>query len=222
MQSKKRVEKRFLIASLVLALCGFASWQGLVAARTSGDRRWTLIFACACACLLFATVQSIALPLIRQIKDDSHGKPPHEMRNGTTARGDYVARFSLQDRLIAVLLAASLALITAYLYLHPAPLLMRIVSSGIFIALVIVAYRFNFTAVRFTSEEITVRLLPFNPYSEGYSNIASVQAQPGNLHIRFSDGRRLNLWSGLGDSTTVRAILEKRVDVLPSVARWAW
>jgi hypothetical protein len=221
MQSKKRIEKRFLIVSLMLAFCGFASWRGLVAARDSGDREWTLIFACACVSLLFATVQSIALPLVRQIQNGSDRKSSLRMRNGKTERGEYIATFSIQDRVVAVLLAGAFALITAYLCLHPTPLLMRILSSGILLALVLVAYRINFTAVRFTNQQITVRLLPFGPYSELYTNVASVQAQPGNLHIRFSDGRRLNLWSGLGDSTTVRAILEKQVDVLPSVARWA-
>lgn len=52
-------------------------------------------------------------------------------------------------------------------------------------------------------------------YSESYGSVTAMHAQPGNLRIQFTDGKNLNLPSGLGDSARIAAILEKHVKVWP-------
>ncbi len=108
-------------------------------------------------------------------------------------------------------------LITTYLCGHFFPIYMQCISLAMLVTLFWIAYRFSFTTVRFTSKQITVRLFPFNPYSESYDDVESLRAHPGNLRIRFADGRRLNLWAGLGDAAKIAAILQRRVEVLPQV-----
>jgi len=208
---------RFLFLSAALALCGLASWRGLVVARNSSDSRWTLVFGFMCLFLLLATVQSVALPLIRRLKNSAPGTTGHGAQNGLD-HGEYVAKFSTQDRMVALLLVGAFILITAYLCTHPVPLYMRCVSVGMLAILLWIAYRFSFTTVLFTSNQITVRVFPFGPYSESYRDVASLSAHPGNLRIRFADGRSLNLWAGLSDAAKVTAILERRVEVQPKVA----
>jgi hypothetical protein len=216
---RQKGQTRFPFLVGALALCGLASWQGLVATRAIGDRKWTLAFGFMCTLLLLATVQGIAVPLIRRL----------ESRAGTTAvdnarnrldHGDYIAKFSIQDRLGVTLLVGAFILITAFLCIHPVPLYMRGASGGMLAVLLWIAYRFSFTTVRFANKRIIFRLFPFDAYSESYTDITSLRAQPGNLRIGFADGRRLNLWTGLGDAALIVAILKNRVEVLPKVAGW--
>jgi hypothetical protein len=205
---------RLQFLSGALALCGLASWVGLVEARNSGDSMWTLIFGMMCVCLLLATVQSIALSLVRRVQS-SPRRLAIDSAQHLMEHGEYIAKCSTHDRVVAVLLVGAFVLISGYRCIHPVPLYMRCVSVGMLAMLVWIAYRFLFTTVRFTSKRITIRIFPFNPYSEYYSDIVSVRAHLGNLRIRFADGRSLNLWAGLGDAVKIIAILERRVEVLP-------
>jgi hypothetical protein len=218
-QPRQKKSIRFLFLSTALALCGLASWQGLVTARNSGDSEWTLIFGFVCLFLLLATVQSVALPLIRRLENSPHKTAGDSAQHGLD-HGEYIAKFSTQDRAVALILLGAFMVITAYLFIHPAPLYMRCVSVGMLTILLWITCRVSFTIVRFTSTQITVRIFPFGLYSESYSDVASLSAQPGNLQIRFGDGKSLNMWAGLGDAAKIAAILERRVEVLPKVADW--
>jgi len=218
---KQRRGTLFLFLSGALALCGLASWQGLVVARASANSKWTLVFGFMCVFLLLATVQSIAIPLIRLLEGPPRGTVVGGTQHGLE-HGEYIARFSTQDRVVATLLVGTFILITTYLCIHPVPLYMRCLSVGMLAMLLWIAYRFSFTTVRFTNKQISVRMFPFGPYSESYSDIASLRVHPGNLRIRFADGRSLNLWAGLGDTAKIVTILESRVEVLPKVGGLPW
>jgi hypothetical protein len=100
---------------------------------------------------------------------------------------------------------------------HQTPLLTRTISSAMSCFFFWYAYRVCFTAVRFTSQEITIRIIPFVCFSEKYSDIAALRAGRGNLQIRFTDGKAINMWSGLGSSEHVVSILLNKTEVLPTI-----
>lgn len=209
-------EKLFLFLWVSLALSGLASWRALITARASGDRTWAVIFAWLCVLLLLVTVHSVAVSLIRRFERRKviESAPPFEERD------EYVAAFSAQDRAVATILVTAFALIGLYLYTRPEPLIFRCVSAGILAGLLWVAWRFWFTEVRFAGDRITARIFPFVCYSASYSDILSVRIHPGNLRIRFLNGRVLNLWSGPGDPARITGILSARVEIAPEIVRW--
>jgi hypothetical protein len=97
-------------------------------------------------------------------------------------------------------LVAGLASIIIFFIYRPAslPIWMWVALNGIFSLNCSYAYRVCFTIVRFTSEEISIRIAPFIHFSEQNSDITELKAKTGNLKVLFEDGKAMSLRSGPG------------------------
>jgi hypothetical protein len=211
---KITIRKVNLIRSAIFALLGVVGWWGTVTSR--GDRGEQSFFAFLWALSVVGATGFLAIPLMQQISERS-SRPDAADSPWPIVHGDYVARHSIRDKMISACLAAAGALITTFLFYHQTPLLTRTISSAMSCFFFWYAYRVCFTAVRFTSQEITIRIIPFVCFSEKYSDIAALRAGRGNLQIRFTDGKAINMWSGLGSSEHVVSILLNKTEVLPTI-----
>jgi hypothetical protein len=215
MLEKNVVSSRSARRMPVFPICGgvgtLASWEGLVRSRLNGISRWTHLFAFMCAFLGFATILSIAIPLVKRV-EEARSRRNLKGSSPELDHGDYIARFSRGDCFAVVVLAICFAIVTAYLCTHPVPNYMKYISSVMLAILLWVVYRYLFTTVRFTRKQITVHIYPFRPYAESYEAIAALQPRLGSLQLRFNDGRNLNIWAGLGDPETIVRLLKERIE----------
>jgi hypothetical protein len=211
---KIRIRKMPLICSATFALSGVVGWWGTVSNR--GNRDEQLLFALLWGLSTIGATGFLFIPLMHQLSERS-SQPEAADSSLPILHGDYVARHSIGDKIVSICLAAAVALITTFFFYHRTALSTRIVSSAMFCFLVMYAYKICFTAVRFTNQEIAIRIIPFVRFSEKYSNITELRAGRGNLQIRFTDGKTINMWSGLGDPGKVASILMHKTEVLPKV-----
>ena len=146
------------------------------------------------------------------------GKSEGPASHGYADRGEYVARHAVGAKITILCLVAGFASIIIFFLCHPAslPIWMWAALAGVLSLNCIYAYRVCFTAVRFTSEEISMPIAPFIHFSERYSDITELKAKTGNLKVRFKDGKAMSLWSGLGNFNEFASILMEKTDVLPS------
>jgi hypothetical protein len=209
------LRKLHFVMCATFACAGLASWQGLVWSRHS-DHHLVGLFAIVCLICLFGAVQSIALPLaFKHSKSSSHALRADPLNTARTDRGDYVATFSIGEKIKYLCLVAALALVAGFLIRHSTPWLMLLIIGALLTVNCILAYRVCFTTVRFSSQEISIRIVPFVHFSEPYSDITAIHAKIGVLKLRFAGGRSMSLWSNLGDSTKILSILMRNTDVLP-------
>jgi hypothetical protein len=210
-QPKRKSGPRFVLLGGIFALCALVSWHGLGVAQNNHNRTRALAFALTCGFSSVAAVLSVEFPLMRRV-ERSHRRKATDVSAPCLGDGEYIAKFSSQERATLIVLLGAFALLTVLLWTHSSPLYLRYALAGMLLLLVWAVCQ-SFTTVRFTNEEITARVFPFRPYSEAYSNIASVQAYPRKLRLNFADGKKLDLWPGLGDPATITAILASRVEV---------
>ena len=215
--AKPALRELHFVLCATFTCVGLASWQGLVWSRHSDHRNLVGLFALVCLICLFGATQSIALPLVYKHRDKSSRHALRTERlNAVRTDGDYVANFSTGAKITYLCLSAALALATGFLFYHSAPWLMRVAIGALLIVNCISAYRVCFTTIRFSSQEISIRIVPFVHFSEPYRDITAIQAKAGILKLRFADGRSMSLWSDLGDSDEIVSILMRNTDVLPS------
>jgi hypothetical protein len=208
------IRKIHLIWGATFALLGVAGWWGTVSNR--GNRDEQLVFALLWAFSAIAAIGCLAIPLMHQLSERSSRAEAADF-SSPILHGDYVARHSIGDKIISVCLVAALALLTTFFLYHRVALLNRAISSAMLCLLVLYAYRICFTTVRFTNQEITIRVIPFVRFSERYIDITELRAGRGNLKIRFTDGKTVNIWSGLGEPGRVVSILMEKTEVLPRI-----
>jgi len=186
------------MASTALALGAVGGWFGLVYAREHGNYGTLLWWGYLTLGLAVGSTLCIAVPLARRV----------EARVGSGAKlhrpkGEYVARYSMQDRVIAVILAILFGGLTVFIVLRSNRMLMQVVAVTIFCGLVANVLHVIATRVQFTDDRITARLAWFRSISEPYTAVKKLRSMPGTVRIQFSDGRSLKLHPGLGDPDRV-------------------
>ena len=137
---------------------------------------------------------------------------------GQANHDEYLARHAVGAKITVLCLVAGLASITVFFFYHPASLSiwMWVALTGLLSLNCIYAYRICFTTVRFSREQISMRIAPFIHFSEQYGDIVELRAKSGNLKVRFKDGKTMSLWSGLGNSDEIASILMEKTEVPPS------
>jgi hypothetical protein len=186
------------MASIALALGAVGAWFGLVDAREHGNYGALLWWGYLTLGLVVGSTLCIAVPLARRVDVRANcrresGPALHR------PKGEYVARYSTQDRVIAVFLAILFGALTVFIVLHSNRTLMQVVAVTIFCSLVANVLNVIATTVRFTDDCIAARLPWFRSISQPYTAVKKLRAMPGTVHIHFSDGRSLKLHPGLGD-----------------------
>jgi hypothetical protein len=205
---KITIRKVNLIRSAIFALLGVVGWWGTVTSR--GDRGEQSFFAFLWALSVVGATGFLAIPLMQQISERS-SRPDAADSPWPIVHGDYVARHSIRDKMISACLAAAGALITTFLFYHQTPLLTRTISSAMSCFFFWYAYRVCLTAVRFTSQEITIRIIPFVCFSEKcsvlFSNYCCWKRRPPLCHLdRRSHGPKAHprvMKNGSCSATTV-------------------
>jgi hypothetical protein len=208
------IRKIDLIWSAAFASLGVVGWWGTVSNR--GNRDEQLVFALLWVLSVIGATACLAIPLIHQISERSSRVEAADF-SLPMHHGDYSARHSIGDKIISSCRAAALALITTFFLYHRTALLTRTISSAMLCLVILYAYRICFTTVRFSNQEITIRIIPFVRFSQRYSDITELRAGRGNLQIRFTDGKTINMWSGLGEPGKVASILMQKTEVLPKL-----
>ena len=133
---------------------------------------------------------------------------------------DYIARHSLKDRLTFLAMAVGAGLLMALFLSQSGSWFIAFLLGAICVISAVWAYVFFVSSVRFSGEEIQVKVPPFVNYSKTYAEIKTLKEQRGNLKVGFAGGKTLSLPSSLGDAKKIAAILEKKSKVIPQVARW--
>jgi hypothetical protein len=212
---KRRVSKAHLVWYASFALVGLFGLVGCfrIARGRANDEKQLMglfLFFCCLSCI------GLTVPLMQRIAERST-RERSAVGNLLTCEVKYVARHSNRDRTVYVCLLAAWVSLTAFLSLHPGPVLFKVVAYGMLCMLAVCAYRICLTTVRFTDREITIRIIPFVHFSEQYGDIAHVRVRAGNLRIRFKDGKAMNIWSGLGEARRITSILMHETEVLPDI-----
>lgn len=120
---------------------------------------------------------------------------------------DYLAKYSVGDKIVACGLATFWASLTAFFIVRSAD------SVAIAISLASVAFggyylaHIALTQVLFTKSGFVV-WRPFRgEFSERYSDVKRVQGKLGSVHVEFADGHILKLHRGMGDRQVVLGFL---------------
>jgi hypothetical protein len=135
-------------------------------------------------------------------------------------QGDYIATHSLKDRLTFLGMAVGSGFLLSLFFGHAGYWLMALLLGGMCCLSLFWAYVFFVSSVRFSSEEIQVRVPPFIDYSKAYADIKTLKEQRGNLKVGFVGGKTLSLPASLGDAKKIASILERKTDVIPEASRW--
>lgn len=191
-----------VMASTALALGAVGGWFGLVYAREHGSYGTLLWWGYLTLGLAVGSTLCVAVPLARRVE----ARANHRVGPRATLhrpKGEYIARYSMQDRVIAVILAILFGGLTVFIVLRSNRMLMQVVAVTIFCGLVANVLHVIATRVRFTDDRITARLAWFRSISEPYTAVKKLRSMPGTVRIQFSDGRSLKLHPGLGDPDRV-------------------
>jgi hypothetical protein len=207
--SRRPIRIGFVAASGTLAVGAVGSWIGLVNARESGNYAALPWFGFLALGLAVGSMLCLAVPLVHRIEARAARSAGTSMTLDRPT-GDYVAKFSAQDQVIAVILVIFCGCLTLFMLFRSHRILGQAVSVAVFCCLIAYAVQVTATSVRFTNERIIARLPGFRTISEPYTAIESLQSKPGTIRIKFSDGRSLKLHSGLGDPDLVIGYLQAR------------
>lgn len=214
MSLAKKQAGRHGVVSGVLVVGFFISCIAMQSAFSSGNRHLTRVFAVCCAILCVASSLSIFLHAVRYVERKKLERK-REYVSISNGDRDFIAKYSLRDRIVLSILTVSFALLMFFAYANSGHYWFKILISAIFLFCIVTVYRYFFTTVWFTDKLIVVEVRPFTKYSEPYESVTAMRAQTGNLRMQFADGKKLNLPSGLGDSARIASILEKRVEIWP-------
>ena len=198
-----------LIAGLATSLTLMQS------AFQSNDRHLTRIFAIFSVMFCIGGGTVIMMQAVRHVEQRKREVSQHRQHVSLEA-GGYRATYPVRYRIAFSLMTALYGLLTLFLLLQTHHLAVKFISSSLLLFCVVTLYRFLFTTVCFTDKLIIVRLKFLTTFSESYEAVSAMHAQRGTLRIEFSDGRKVNLPSNLGDFAKITAILEKRVKMAPT------
>jgi len=202
--------KPLLVLGSALGAVALACLYGLVQTGAIGNRRWMQVFAIACGSLTWASILCIAIPLARLSMRRGAAKNRIETQL-RKERGDYVVRQSIPDRTLVVTIVAASVLLSAFFSVHPSPIWLRCTLYGISVMLGLHALRYIFTTVRFTPNEIRVQTLPYFKFVESYGDIREIGSLQGSLHVRFTDGRTLDIRPRAQDLVRITALLQMQM-----------
>ncbi len=123
--------------------------------------------------------------------------------------GDYLAKYSIGDKTVALGLAAASAALAGFFILGSASGTATTISVVLVLWAGFYLVHVSLTQVLFTNDGVLVRR-PFQPqFSERYDDIKRIRGKPGTVKIEFADGRLLKLHSGLGDADIVISFLRR-------------
>ncbi|SNS23884.1 hypothetical protein SAMN05421770_101122 [Granulicella rosea] len=214
MKTSRWFHWKTLAASAILAALAYAAWRQFNAATESYNLTHMRVYAVASVMLAMASAVSLGLPAIAASERQRRQRAAAIVDTASRS-GDYTAKFPTSDRVMAIGLASFTALFTAFLWSRSFDDRLRWSITLLLTGLAWYAYRVSALRVRFTSNRITIHMYPFAPYVQRYSAITKLRVGPGNVHIRFEDGRTLNLWSGMGEGEVIVKILQRKVDIVP-------
>jgi MFS family permease len=206
-EENRRVRIRSLAASAVLAVGAIGGWLGLVHARGHGDYTPLLWWGLLVLVLAVGSMLCLAVPLVRRIEARAV-RPAVTSAARSQPNGEYVARYSPQDQVIAIILTILFGCITVFMLVRSHRTFFQVAFVALLCGLIAYAMQVTTTNIRFTNDRIIARLPWFRTISKPYTAIERLQSKPGTIRIQFTDGRSLNLHSGLGDPDLVVGYLQ--------------
>lgn len=186
---------------------------GLVWARRQGHEAALAWFAYSTVPLSSGMLLCLALQVYRILQGRKR-LPINARAKYVRTDTDYVAEYSIGDRIIAVILALLFSVLTGFFAFHSSTGMM--ISGAIFCWFVWYAVHLTRTRIRFTKSRIIAHLPWRQVISEPYENLQRIQARPGTVVLRFIGGRSLKVHAGLGDPDVVITYL--KAHSAPSVA----
>lgn len=122
--------------------------------------------------------------------------------------GDYLAKYSVGDRAVALgLTIASVALATFFV-LGSASWIATAISVVLVLWAAFYLSHVALMQVLFTANGLVARRPFQREFSETYTNVKRISGKPGTVKVEFADGRSLKLHSGLGNPDIVIAYLQ--------------
>lgn len=206
-EENRRVRIGSIAASAALAVGAVGGWFGLVHARGQGDHTALLWWGLSVMALAAGSMLCLAVPLVRRI--EARGARPEATSEASSqSNGEYVARYSAQDQVTAIILAILFGCITVFMLVRSHRAFFQVVFVAFLCGLIAYAMQVTTTSIRFTNERIIARLPGFRTISEPYTAIERLRSKPGTIRIQFADGRSLNLHPGLGNPDLVIGYLQ--------------
>ncbi len=194
----------FLTLGAVLSLVWFA---GVVRQQSDG-----LVLFLGLLSLGFVSASSLCLllALARYIQS----RHPRCQKRAAQVRlkvdGEYEARYSWSDRIVALALVAFFGGLTLLLWMRSGKPHVIVGCAILFGWTAFYAVHITGTCIRFTRQGFTARISWVRNVSEPYAAVQSISGKPGTLRVQFSDGQSLKFHSGLGNPDLVIACLRAK------------
>jgi hypothetical protein len=190
----------------VLILGSALSGFGVVFARGHGYEgalRWLGFLTVT---LWFGGLVCLGMKVLQVTENRKRQRTPP---NRVSTKGEYVAEYSVQNRGVAIGLAAFFGVLTAFLEVRSTHTTGVLISAAFFCFFIWYAVQVIVTRVHFAKDRIIARLPWSRGLSEPYWSVLQLRPKPGTLDVQFSDGRSLKLHSGLGDPDIILAYLHE-------------
>lgn len=201
--------KNYAIISAALAVITIPSWFGLVSARERGDFEVLLGWAYLTLGLAVGSALCLAVPLVRMM--EARTKNRRGCDAGRPSLVDpYTARYSNQDRAIAIILALLAGALAFFMVFHSLHRWAQLFAIVMFCVLLVNVVNVTVTSICFTNDRIIARLPWSRAISEPYTAVERIQPKAGSLRIEFSNGRSLHVHPGLGDPDIVISYLQEQ------------
>jgi len=158
--------------------------------------------------MIFSSSLCLSFALAKFLEARRARSKPVEPPISVNVDREYIAQYSLGDRVTAIAIAAFFGALTIFFLLRSNRLRATGLSLLFFFWALFYVVHITITRIRFTHEGFVARLPWFREISEPYARVQRISGKPGTLKIEFSDGRTLKIHSGLGDAHTVVAYLQ--------------
>lgn len=204
MQMRHRFITRLVIISACAIIAGLC-WRGLVLARAANHFDALRLYAFGCAGFSLAAALYTALVVVNRSTNS-----PRPKRWTTPLPTSYVAKYSVPERIVGVILAILVCSIAYEVDRRAESLLIKTGLSLVSIVVFIYAYRTLFAKATFLEGQVTLETPPFKKTALPYGSIADVQAEDGGLVLSCINGKKTTIHSGMGDAALMIEILDHR------------
>ncbi len=152
-------------------------------------------------CVFFATTDFLQTRKRLPATGAVHKLPKHY-------EGDYLAKYSIGDRAVALGLAIASATLATFFVSGSASWIATAISIVLVLGAAFYLSHVGLTRVLFTANGLVVRRPFQREFSETYANVKRISGKPGTVKLEFADGRSLKLHSGLGNPDVVIGYLQ--------------
>jgi hypothetical protein len=199
--------RRLVKLGVLLGICATVSVLGLVHWTDQTGRPSFPSLGVLAILLINGSTLSLALALTQFIEVRRARSRPVPQPAPLDLSVDYLARYSLSNRVTAVAMAGFFGLLTVFFVLRSVKVRTIVIAGLMLCWCVWFAVQMLITSLRFTPEGLEVTVPWQRRFSETYHDVRRIRIKHGTIAVAFLDGRSVKLHPGLGNHEVVIAYL---------------